>query len=72
MNHIFLIHSSIMGHLAYFQLLAITNKATMDLVEHVAWRDISANRYSSAENSLFSSIPHFFIGLFGFFWKLAS
>ena len=31
MNHIFCIHSSVVGHLAYFQLLAITNKATMNM-----------------------------------------
>jgi hypothetical protein len=35
MNHIFCIHSSVMGHLGFFQLLAITNKAAMDIVEHV-------------------------------------
>ena len=35
MNHIFCIHSSVMGHLGCFQLLAITNKATMNIVEHV-------------------------------------
>jgi hypothetical protein len=35
MNHIFCIHSSVIGHLGYFQLLAITNKASMNIVEHV-------------------------------------
>ena len=35
MNHIFCIHSSVMGHLGCFQLLAITNKATMNIVEHM-------------------------------------
>ena len=34
MNHIFYIHSSVLGHLGCFQLLAITNKAVMNLVEH--------------------------------------
>ena len=34
-------------------------------VEHF-FSCFSANRYSSVENSLFSSVPHFFkIGLFG-------
>jgi hypothetical protein len=28
-------HSSVMGHLVCFQLLAITNKAAMNIVEHV-------------------------------------
>jgi hypothetical protein len=35
MNHIFCIHSSVVGHLDCFQLLAITNKATKSIVEHV-------------------------------------
>jgi hypothetical protein len=34
MNHIYSIHSSVVGHLCCFQLLAITNKATMNIVEH--------------------------------------
>jgi hypothetical protein len=36
MNHIFCIHSSVIGHLGCFQLLAITNKAAMNIVEHVS------------------------------------
>jgi hypothetical protein len=35
MHHIFYIHSSVEGHLGYFQLLAITNRAAMNIVEHV-------------------------------------
>ena len=35
MNHIFCIHSSVMGHLGCYQLLCITNKASMSIVEHV-------------------------------------
>jgi hypothetical protein len=35
MNHIFCIHSSVVGHLGCFQLLAITNKASMNIVENV-------------------------------------
>jgi hypothetical protein len=35
MNHIFCIHSSVMGHLDCLQLLAVTNKATMNIVEYV-------------------------------------
>ena len=35
MNNIFCIHSSIVGHLGYRQLLAITKKAAMNIVEHV-------------------------------------
>ena len=36
MNHIFCILSSGMGHLGCFQLLAIINKASMNIVEHVS------------------------------------
>ena len=36
MNHIFCIHSSIVGHLGCFQLLAITNKAAMNIVDQVS------------------------------------
>ena len=35
MHHISCIHSSVVGNLGCFQLLAITNKATMNMVEHV-------------------------------------
>jgi hypothetical protein len=35
MYHIFGIHSSVEGHLGSFQLLAIINKAAMNIVEHV-------------------------------------
>jgi hypothetical protein len=32
MYHIFSIHSSVEGHLGFFQLLAIINKAAMNIV----------------------------------------
>ena len=35
MNHIFCIHSSVVGHLSCFQLLTITNKAAVNIVEHM-------------------------------------
>jgi hypothetical protein len=35
MNHIFCIRSSVMGHLGCFQFLAITNKATRNIVDHM-------------------------------------
>jgi len=37
-------------------------------VEHF-FRYFSSIRYSSAENSLFSSLAHFLIGLFGSLWS---
>jgi hypothetical protein len=36
MYHIFCIHSSVEGHVGCFQLLAIINKAAMNIVEHVS------------------------------------
>ena len=36
MYHIFCIHYSVEGHLGSFQLLAIMNKAAMNIVEHVS------------------------------------
>jgi len=36
MHHIFCIHSSVEGHLGSFQLLAIINKAAMNIVKHVS------------------------------------
>jgi len=36
MHHIFCIHSSGEGHLGSFQLLALINKAAMNIVEHVS------------------------------------
>jgi hypothetical protein len=35
MHHIFCIHSSVEGHVGSFQLLAIINKAAMNIVEHL-------------------------------------
>jgi hypothetical protein len=37
MYHIFCIHSSFEGHLDSFQLLAIINKAALNIVEHVSY-----------------------------------
>ena len=37
MYQIFCIHSSVEGHLGSFQLLAIINKAAMNIVEHVSF-----------------------------------
>jgi hypothetical protein len=65
MNHIFYIHSSVMGHLGCFQLLAITNKATVNRVEHVPlWHGGASVGYirksgiaGSSGRSLFFFLP---------------
>ena len=63
MSHIFCIHSSVMGHVGCFQLLAITNKATMNIVEHMPlWHDGTSFGYitkSSITGSSGSSISNF-------------
>jgi len=43
MYHIFCIHSSVEGHLGYFQLLAIINKAVMNIVEYVSLLYVGAS-----------------------------
>ena len=46
MYHIFCIHSSVEGHLGSFQLLAIINKAAMNIVEHVSLLQVgTSSRY---------------------------
>ena len=43
MYHIFCIHSSVEGHLGSFQLLAIINKAAMNILEYVSLLHIAAS-----------------------------
>jgi hypothetical protein len=43
MYHIFYIHSSVEGHLGSFQLLAIINKAAMNIVEHVSFLSVGTS-----------------------------
>jgi hypothetical protein len=43
MYHIFCIHSSVEGHLSYFHLLAIINKAAMNIVEHVSFLPVGTS-----------------------------
>jgi hypothetical protein len=48
MYHIFCIYSSVEGHLGSFQLLAIINKASMNIVEHVFLLSVgTSSRYMS-------------------------
>ncbi|CRH42968.1 Uncharacterised protein [Chlamydia trachomatis] len=47
MYHIFCIHSSVEGHLGSFQLLAIINKAAMNIVEHVSFLPVGAVQWAS-------------------------
>jgi len=43
MYNIFCIHSSVEGHLGSFQLLAIINKAVMNIVEHLSLLHVGAS-----------------------------
>jgi hypothetical protein len=43
MYHILCIYSSFEGHLGSFQLLAIMNKAAMNIVEHVSLLQVGAS-----------------------------
>ena len=43
MYHIFCIHSSVEEHLGSIQLLAIINKAAMNIVEHVSLLHVGAS-----------------------------
>ena len=43
MYHIFCIHSSVEGHLSSLQLLAIINKAVMNIMEHVSLLYVGAS-----------------------------
>ena len=43
MYHIFCIHSSVEGHLGSFQLLAIVNKAAMNIVEYVSFLSVGTS-----------------------------
>ena len=43
MYHIFCIHSSVEGHLGSVQLLAIINKAAMNILEHVSLLQVGAS-----------------------------
>ena len=43
MYHIFCIHSSVEGHLGSFQLLAIINKAAMNIVEHMSFLPVGTS-----------------------------
>ena len=61
MYHIFLIHSSIDGHLGYFHVLAIVNIAAMNIGVHVPFRMMVFSGYmpssgiaGSYDSSIFS------------------
>jgi hypothetical protein len=75
MHHIFCIHSSVEEHLGSFQLLAIINKAAMNIVEHViCWRIFTTLLYFLILVWLVSLLVGWWLGLawlFGFgFWVL--
>ena len=43
MYHIFCTHSFVDGHLGSFQLLAIINKAAMNIMEHVSFLPVGTS-----------------------------
>jgi hypothetical protein len=51
MYHIYCIHSSVEGHLGSFQLLAIINKAAMNIMEHVSLLHVGASSGYMPRNS---------------------
>jgi hypothetical protein len=53
MYHIFCIHSSVEGHLDSFQLLAIINKAAMNIVEHVSFLPVGTSSGFMPRTKLF-------------------
>jgi hypothetical protein len=55
MYHIFCIHSSLEGHLGSFQLLAIINKASMNIVEHVSLLQVGASSGYMPRNGIAGS-----------------
>jgi hypothetical protein len=55
MYHNFCIHSTIEGQLGCFQLLAIINKAAMNLVEHVSLLYVGASSGYSPRSGIAGS-----------------
>jgi hypothetical protein len=65
LSHEFLILAILTGVRWNLRVVLICISLMIKDVEHF-FRCFSAIRYSSVENSWFSSVPHFLIGLFGF------
>jgi hypothetical protein len=62
MFHIFCIYSSVEGHLCCFQLLAIINKAAMNIVEHISLFYVGSTGYmprSGIDGSSGSTMSNF-------------
>jgi hypothetical protein len=65
MKHIFCIHSSVEGHPNCYQFQAITNKAAMNIAEHVSlWYSRSSFGYMPRSGIARCSINHVVIKLF--------
>jgi hypothetical protein len=58
MYHIFCIYSSVEGHLDYFQVLAIINKAAMNIVEHMEDLHIKSDTLKLIEKKVGESLEH--------------
>ena len=46
MYHIFFIHSSVVGHIGYFHVLAIVNSAAVNILGHVSFQTMFSSGYT--------------------------
>ena len=67
MYHIFLIHSSVIGHLCCFHVLAIVNSAGMNTEVHVPFWIVVLSRYRLYHPECFQSFLLFFFFFFCLF-----
>jgi hypothetical protein len=59
MYHIFCIHSFVEGYLSSIQLLAIINKAAMNIVEHVSLSHVEASSGYMPKSGLLLDVEEF-------------
>ena len=64
MHQSFLIHSSVVGHLGYFHVLAIVNSAAINTGVHVSFSVMVSSGYmpNNGITGLYDSFIHSFLG----------